>query len=193
MNSVLGLAVGRFIYIQRLLSAHDDGIASNETIIMQEIEMIASVSTNIIIALRPFTKDLNTNFGQGGGAIVAYGMSKAQESSAGGGGMKSFSESNGGGIGSKIASRLRLSRKGSSFTGNSGLKSWGTEKPGADGVDLEDWRRSKQSKGDRTIVESSESVKDLTRDVITQTTEFHVEYEDSSEGGRSRETERFHE
>ena len=181
-HSVLALAVGRFLYVRNLVLADDAGIASNETIIMQEIQMVVSVSTNIVITLRPFAKDLNTNFGQGGGAIVAYGMSKANDNSSGGG-MKSSSRSNDRGIGSKIATRLGLSSRGGSTTGNSGLRSWGTEKARGDVVDLEDWRKGNYKKGDKKMVEKSESVKDLTRDIITQTTDFQVEYEELSEEG----------
>jgi hypothetical protein len=179
---VLALAVGRFLYVRNLLFAQDVGIASNETIIMQEIEMMASVLTNVIITLRPFAKDLNTNFGQGGGAIVAYGMSKGYGASSGGG-VKSSSRSSDRGIGSAIATRLGLSSKGGSVMGNSGLRSWGAEKTGADGVDLPDWRKGNHNSGLRRMVATSDSSKDLTGDVITQTIDYQVEYEDKSEEG----------
>lgn len=158
---------------------------------MQQIEMMVSVSTNVIITLRPFAKDLNTNFGQGGGAVIAYGMSKGYGGSSGGG-VKSSSRSQDRGIGSIIANRLGLSSKGGSVTGSSGLRSWGAEKASADGVDLRDWSKGKFDRGARRMVETSDSSKDLTGDVITHTIGYQVEYEVKSEDGeRSRAEERW--
>jgi hypothetical protein len=189
-HSVLALAVGHFLYVRNLLFAQDVGIASNEKIIMQEIEMMVSVSTNVIITLRPFAKDFNTSFGQGGGATVAYGISKAYGGNSGGG-VKSSSRNNDRGLGSITANRLGLSSKSGSM-GKSGPRSWGAEKAGADGVELEGWRKSSYKKAERRMLETSDSSKDLTGDVITQTIDYQVEYEEKSEEGeRSRGSERW--
>lgn len=190
-HSVLALAVGRFLYVRNLLFAQDVGIASNETIIMQEIEMMMSVSTNVIITLRPFAKELNTSFGQGGGAIIAYGLSSAYGGISGGGGegAKSSSRSNDRGFGSIIADRLGLSSRG----GGMGKSAGRSSEPGADWVGLEDWKKSsRNNRAERRMVETSDSSRDLTGDVIRQTVDYHVEYEEKSEDGeRSRGAERW--
>ena len=181
--SVLALAVGRFLYVRDLLTTDDVGTASDKTIIMQVVEMAASLSAPVIITLRPFAKDFNTNFGQGAEVIATYGVSKGYGSGA----MKSSDSSTQRGLGSKIANRLGLSSNGGRSAGPSALRSGRSEKVG-NGSDMN--MEGFQRRDARSLRETSESVKGLTRDVITQTTEFEVQYEEShgkegSEEGRS--------
>ena len=131
------------------------------------------------MTLRPFAKDFNTGFGHGGEAITQYGISKANTSGA----VKSSASR---GLGSRLADRLGGSSKGGSM-GNSAMRSRNEKDRSAGGVvDLEDMRHRRDTKAPR---ERTESVKRLTDDVIMQTIDYKVEYEDAntepSVGGRS--------
>ncbi|MCJ1231161.1 hypothetical protein MMC12_007837 [Toensbergia leucococca] len=72
---VLALSITRNYYIHSILSAPDPGLASNNVIIFQTIEMTVSLAAATLMTLRPFTKDFNTGFGLGGDAVGNYGAS----------------------------------------------------------------------------------------------------------------------
>lgn len=181
--SVAGIAVGRFIYVRKLLFSRDVGIASNMPVIFEAIELMASLSATVMINLRPITKEMNTNFGQIGGAVTAHGLTNQYASS--GGGLRSGTRATAYAAGSKIASRMGLSSGGGSAVMESATRSGNREKDAIGLVDMEHSRVWNPHRGHKATVETSESVKGLTRDVITHTIDFQVEYEDTSEAGRS--------
>lgn len=137
---------------------------------LQEVQMAASLSATFLIQLRPFAKEFDTGFGLGGEEIAAYGITNASRNAA-------LKSSGSRGLGSRIAGSLGFSGGGGSM-GNSGLRSR-NEKPVSGGdVNLEDMRNRRDME---TPKEASESVRGLTEDVIVQTIDYRVDYEEDGE------------
>lgn len=182
-SSVLGIAIGRFLYLRELLLAQDVGIASGMPVIFEAIQLMASLSATVMINLRPFTKEMNTNFGQIGGAVTAYGLTN--QNASGGGNSRSVTRASVRAAGSKIASRVGLSSGGPSALMESVTRSGARDQDASDSTEMEGLKLWGPGRGHKTTVETSESVRGLTMDVITRRVDFHVEFEDRSEEGRS--------
>jgi hypothetical protein len=150
-----------------------------------------SIITACIPSIKRFLADIQSG-------LMGVNISEPYELTHTGGKGTYIDYGKGTGIGSKIATRLGISTTKSGS--NSGSRSRGEKDQR--GVDLEDMRYNRSVNlrpsgldgsarvhSNRNLRETSESVKGLTDDVIMQTIDYKVEYEDGhtepSEGGRS--------
>lgn len=150
-----------------------------------------SIITACIPSIKRFLADIQSG-------LMGVNISEPYELTHSGGKATQLRYGQGTGLGSKIATRLGMSAGKSQS--NSAIRSRG-EKDQRD-VDLEDMRYTRganlhpghvgnnaRAHSNRNMRETSESVKGLTDDVIMQTIDYKVEYEDGntepSEGGRS--------
>jgi hypothetical protein len=149
--------------------------------------MATALVAPIIITMRPFAKDFNTGFGLGGEIVAAYGISRADATGAqkSGGGSR-----NGVSFGSRIASRFGLASSKGGSMGGSALRSMrGDHERKGDDMALSDMKRLDMRS---SPAETSESVKGLTRDVIMQTTDVEIQYEDSHYTRGNSEEDKIH-
>ncbi|RMZ80875.1 hypothetical protein DV737_g2756, partial [Chaetothyriales sp. CBS 132003] len=160
---VLVLAIGRLIYLHNLLSATDVGAASNLTTILQEVEMTSSLSATVILTLRPFAKEFDTGFGGGRETFAAYGYSNSNSNNN----TLNSNCSTVASTGSRIASKFKLSsRKNSALPGHQD----------SGGVPLGDLQQMANDQPSEPVG----SGKTQTSDLIKQTIDCKVEYEDQA-------------
>jgi hypothetical protein len=149
--------------------------------------MATALAAPTIITMRPFAKDFNTGFGLGGEVVAAYGMSRADATGAA---KSSNGSRNGISLGSRIANRFGLASSRGGSMGRSALRSMrGDQERKTDDMVLGDMRRIDVRS---SPAETSESVKGLTRDIIMQTTDVEVQYEDSHYTRGNSEEDRIH-
>jgi hypothetical protein len=182
-TSVLALAAVRHTYTHSLLTSSDPGLASNYVLILTQVEMACSLSTGVLITLKPFTKALHTGFGMGGDAVRQYGSSKATsnsytDDSKG----KRKGSGPGSSLDSRIPDRLGLSSKGSGVAAL--VLHTINDQDQTEEVDMEDMTHTRSCRDMEQAREKSENVTELTTDdVILQTIDYQVEYEDVSQEG----------
>ena len=146
--------------------------------VFTQIMLNFSIITACIPSIKRFLADIQSG-------LMGVNISEQYEVSHSGGKATFISYGKGTGLGTKLASRLGMTTNKS--MNNSGLRSRAEKDP--DTIDLEEMRRNRTNiRGGKEPRERTESVKGLTDDVIMQTIDYKVEYEDNTEasdGGRS--------
>ena len=148
----------------------------------------ASIITACIPSIKRFLADIQSG-------LMAAGISEYYETAHSGGktyANQSFGYAKGTGIGSRLAKRLGVSSTSGSAMRSRNEKDSRIDNVNGREVDLEELHGRKARKGGQAV-ETTESVKGLTMpendNVIVQTIDYKVEYEDARSGSSSREDE----